>query len=154
MAEDAFVSMLLEVAGGTIVDDSDVDAARAAALWILAYRTQQVLEIRTRLAPGKGWLTHARHQIGDLGHGLDILAAEGLLPAEFSALGRRALGSYAEAMDQAAGQFAALADGVTDDEIAEFGPHYAWEMRIRSATMNRAADQARAFRRSDRLAVP
>jgi hypothetical protein len=179
MAEDALVGMLLEVAGGTVVDDRDVELARAAArwatehagwklhlrnsfffevdalsFWILVNRIEQVLEIRTRLEPGKGWLIHARHRIGDVGHGLDVLAAEGLLPAQFSTLGRRALADYADAMDETAGNLGALADEVTEAEIAEHGDHYPWEMRIRAATMNRAADQARAFARRELAVTP
>lgn len=174
MAEDALVQMLLEAAGGSVTDDRDVALARAAArwateqagwklhlfnsfffevealsFWILLNRTEQVLEIRTRLAPGKGWLVHARHRIDNLGQGLDVLAAEGLLPDHFAPIGRRALERYAAAMDRAASELAAQADAVTAAEIAEYGDHYSWELLIRAATMNRAADQARAFRRDD-----
>ncbi len=108
-----------------------------------------MLEIRTRLAPGRGWLTHARHRIAHVGQGLDVLAAEDLLPARFSTLGRRALDDYAEALDRAAGEFWRLAQQATSAEIAEFGDYYPQEMRIRAATMNRAADQARAFPRGE-----
>ncbi len=171
MAEDTLVAMLLEVAGGTVADERDIELARAAArwatehagwklhlhnsfffeveavgFWILANRSQQVLEIRTRLAGGRGWLTHARHCIAHLGQGLDILAAEGLLPPRFSTLGQRALDDYAEALDRGASTIAGMAE--EDGE----GEHYRWEMLIRAATMNRAADQARAFPRAE-LAV-
>lgn len=176
MAEDLLVQMLLEVGGGAVADERDVDLARAAAawatahgwqlhlhnsfffevdalaFWILANRVEQVLEIRTRLAPGKGWLVHARHRIAHLGHGLDVLAAEELLPPQFSPLGRRALFGFAEALDRAATEVGRLADEVSDAELAEYGNHYPWEMRIRAAVMNRAADQARAFPRAE-LAV-
>lgn len=177
MAEDTFVSMLLEVAGGQVADERDIELARAAArwatehagwklhlhnsfffevetlqFWILVIRSSQLLEIRTRLAPGRGWLTHAQHRIAHIGHGLDVLAAEGLLPARFSTLGRRALDDYAEAMDRVASEFWRRGQEATADEIAEFGEYYPQEMRTRSATMNRAADQARAFPRAE-LAV-
>lgn len=177
MAEDTLVGMLLEVAGGQVDDERDIELARAAArwatehagwklhlhnsffveyetlsFWILAVSSTQVLEIRTRLAAGRGWLTHARHEIAHVGHGLDVLAAEGLLPARFCTLGRRALDDYAEAMDRAASEFWRRAQEVTPDEIAEYGEVYPHEMRVRAATMNRAADQARAFPRAE-LAV-
>jgi hypothetical protein len=172
MAEDALVAMLLEVAGGQVAGERDVKLARAAArwateyagwklhlynsfffeveavgFWILANRSEQVLEIRTRLAGGRGWLTHARHRIAHLGQGLDVLAAEGLLPARFSTLGQRALDDYADALDRGASTLAGMAE-----EDAGEGEHYRWEMLIRAATMNRAADQARAFPRAE-LAV-
>jgi hypothetical protein len=177
MAEDTLVRMLLEVAGGEVADQRDVALARAAArwaikqggwqlhldnsfffevetlsFWILAIRPEQLLEIRTRLAPGKGWLSHARHRIAHLGQGLDVLATEGMIPAEFSTLGYRALESYAEAMDRAAGEFGRRAQQATPQELAEYGEYYPQEMLIRSATMSRAAEQARAFPRG-RLAV-
>jgi hypothetical protein len=170
MAEDALVRMLLDVAGGNVGLQRDVALARAAArwavqhggwqlhlnngfflevqtlsFWILANRSEKVLEIRARLAPGKGWLTHARHRIAHLGQGLDVLAAEGLLPAEYSTLGYQALEHYADAMDRAAGEFSRRAQEATTEELAEFGAGYSQEMRIRSATMGQAADQARAF---------
>lgn len=176
-AEDTLVQMLLEVAGGQVADERDVPLARAAArwasrhagwqlhlhnsfffevqslsFWILANRVDQVLEIRTRLEPGKGWLVHARHRIAHLGHGLNVLAGEELLPARFSPLGRQALDDWAESMDRAANEFWRLADEATDEQTREYGEHYPWEMRIRSAVMNRAAAQARAFPRSE-LAV-
>jgi len=170
MAEDTFVQMLLEVAGGQVADERDVGLARAAArwaverghwqahlsngfffeietltFWILVNRVEQVLEIRTRLAAGKGWLVHARHRIAHVGQGLDVLATEGLLPPRFSALGRQALDDYAEAMDRAAAEMASGRgfSGSAEDR---------WEMQIRAVTMNRAADQARAFPRAE-LAV-
>jgi hypothetical protein len=93
-----------------------------------------------------------RHRIAHVGHGLDVLAAEDLLPARFSTIGRKALDDYAEALDRAATRFWERATNASRCELAEFGDHYPWEMRIRSATMNRAADQARAFPRAE-LAV-
>jgi hypothetical protein len=172
MAEDALVQMLLDVAGGTVADERDVVLARAAARWasthagwrlhlcnsffvevetlswwILAVRAEQLLEIRVRLGPGLGWHTHAQHHIAHLGHGLDVLAAEELLPARFSTLGRLALEDFAESLDRGATAMCRRpAPGDEDPDI------FAWEMKIRAAVMNRAADQARAFPRSE-LAV-
>lgn len=174
MTEDTLVQMLLEVAGGAVTDERDIVLARSAARWahrhgwklhlhnsffielqalswwILAVRAEQLLEIRVRLEPGQGWLTHSRHQIADLGHGLNVLAAERLIPARFCTLGREALEDYAEAIDRGAAEMAGLAD--LPGAAAAEGDHYGWEMRIRAATLNQAADQARAFPRSE-LAV-
>jgi hypothetical protein len=171
--EDALVQMLLEVAGGAVEDERDIVLARAAAawaarntgwqmhlhnsfffevqtlsFWILANRGEQALEIRTRLAPGHGWLVHARHRIAHVGHGLDVLASEGLLPGRFSTLGRQALEDYAEALDRGAArifQEANRVDGGQDD-AAQAG------MRIRCLVMHQVAEQARAFPRTE-LAV-
>jgi hypothetical protein len=119
MTEDVLVQMLLELGGGIVRDERDVELARAAGrwaaasgswvlhlsngfffeietltFWIRANRREQVLEIQVKLAAG-GWQIHARHQIAHLGHGLDVLAAEDLLPPRFSTLGRRALDAHA-----------------------------------------------------------
>lgn len=177
MAEDTLVRMLLEVAGGAVADERDVELTRAAArwahdvagwrlhlhngfvferngmcFWVLANRPDQVLEIRISSDMRFRWTTHARHRIAHLGHGLDVLAAEDLLPARFSTIGRKALDDYAEALDRAASRLAAMGDEAGPAELAEYGEHYPWEMRLRAAVMNRAADQARAFPRAE-LAV-
>lgn len=120
MTEDLLVQMLLELGGGIVRDERDVELARAAGrwavesggwvlhlnngfffeiqaltFWILANPREQVLEIQVRLGPGHGWQVHARHRVAHLGHGLDLLAAEELLPPRFSTLGRRALDAHA-----------------------------------------------------------
>lgn len=171
MAEDALVQMLLETAGGAVDDERDVDLARAAArwaqevagwqlhlfnsfvfereglcFWILGHRTERMLEIRARVAVDGPYRTHVRHRIAHLGHGLDVLAGEGLIPARFCTLGRRSLEDHAEALDRAANEMWRLAHlpGIDEDEC--------WELKIRSATLNMAADRARAFPRGE-LAV-
>jgi hypothetical protein len=175
MAEDALVQMLLEVAGGAVADERDVELARAAArwaqkvagwqlhlhnsfvvereglcFWILGNRAEQVLEIRARITADGPYRTHVRHRIAHLGHGLDVLAGEDLIPARFCTLGRRALDDHAEALDRAADELWRLAHlpGVNEGE----GEWYDWELKIRSATLNMAADRARAFPRGE-LAV-
>jgi len=178
MAEDAFVRMLLESAGGNVVDERDVVLARAAAAWALRHGwrpylgdhqgfvgghnglefwvddapTRDALMILARVQPGTGWKAHGRYPIAHLGHALDVLAAEGLIPARFSTIGQRALEDYAEALDRSASVLGLLAQEVGPAEVAEYGEHYAWELKVRAAVMNRAADQARAFPRAE-LAV-
>lgn len=178
MAEDAFVRMLLEAADGTVADERDIELARAAGRWALSHGwrpyigegqgfvcghnglefwvddapSRDALVLMVRIEPGRGWKTHARYPVDHVGHALDLLAAEGLLPARFSTIGRRALDDYAEALDRAATHFWMMAETATAAELAEYGEHYPHEMRVRSATMNRAADQARAFPRAE-LAV-
>lgn len=128
MAEDTLVQMLLEAADGAVADDRDVELARAAARWAtevagwqlhlhngfvfdrdaLAYWvrhnvTEQVLEIRVRIDGVRPtYRTHARHHIAHLGHGLDVLASEHMIPARFCTLGRRALEDHAEVLERAA----------------------------------------------------
>jgi hypothetical protein len=178
MAEDAFVQMLLEAAGGNVADERDVTLARAAGAW--AHRngwrpylgahqgficghsglefwvddvpTRDALLVMVRIHPGKSWRSHARYPIAHLGHALDVLAAEGLIPPRFSTIGRRALEDFAEALDRSASKMWQMADQASPAEIEEYGEHYPWDLRIRSAVMNRAADQARAFPRGE-LAV-
>lgn len=178
MAEDAFVRMLLEAAGGNVADERDVVLARAAGAW--AHRhgwrsylgegqgmicghsglefwiddapSRDALMVMVRIAPGTGWRKHARYPVAHLGHGLDVLAAEGLIPARFSTIGRRALEDFAEALDRGASALDQLGATATAAEVAEYGEHYPQEMRVRAAVMNRAADQARAFPRAE-LAV-
>jgi len=170
MLEKVLVEMLRDAGGGEVLDPADEDLARAAArwaeqagwqlhlhnsfffevqallsVWILLVRSTQTLEIRVRLSDQPGWETHARHRIAHLGHGLEVLVAEGLIPARYSPVGHRALAEFATAIDRVAGQFGRLADETTPAEIEEFGKHYPWEMRIRSATLHQVADQARAF---------
>lgn len=136
MAEDLLVQMLLDVAGAAVTDDRDIKLARAAArwaeqvagwrphlhnsfafqrhglgFWVLGDRTEQILEIRVRLADDLPYRTHARHRIAHLGHGLDVLAGEDLIPARFCTLGRRALEDHAEVLDRAAIQLATGANG-------------------------------------------
>lgn len=132
MSEDAFVRMLLEAADGVVTDERDVDLARAAATWALqpasrggggwrsylddgfliarsglqywvsaaAYRGRLIVMVR--LEPGTCWRQHGQWQIADLGHALNVLANERLLPARFCTLGREALEDHAEALDRAA----------------------------------------------------
>jgi hypothetical protein len=178
MAEDAFVQMLLEAAAGNVADERDVELARAAGAW--AHRhgwrpylgashgfvcghgglefwvddvpTRDALLVMVRIQPGSGWRSHARYPIAHLGHALDMLATEGLIPPRFSTIGRRALEDFGEALDRSAGKLWEMAEQATLAEIAEYGEHYPWDLRIRSAVMNRAADQARAFPRGE-LAV-
>lgn len=127
MAEDALVQMLLEMAGGVVADDRDIELARSAArwatevagwqlrlhnsfvferegmhFWVFGNRVEQILEIRVRLVEGGAYRAHVRHRIAHLGHGLDVLAGEDLIPARFCTLGRRALEDHAEALDRAA----------------------------------------------------
>jgi hypothetical protein len=176
MAENGFVQTLLEAAAGNVADERDVELARAASAW--AYRNgwrahlgagfvcdcnnlqfrvdsdveRDALTVMVRLRPGPGWKLHARYPIAHLGHALDVLAAEGLIPARFSTIGRRALEDHAEALDRGAAELAMMAELVGPAEIAEFGEHYAGELLVRAAVMNRAADQARSFPRGE-LAV-
>lgn len=178
MAEDAFVRMLLVAAGGYVTDERDVELARAAGawagrngwrpylgdcqgftcgrgsleFWIDGVNAPDALLILARLQPGTGWKIHSRYPVANLGHALDVLAAEQLLPARFSTIGRRTLEDFGEALDRGASKLWEMAEQTTPVEIAEYGEHYPWDLRIRSVTMNRAADQARAFPRSE-LAV-
>lgn len=172
MAEDEMVAMLLEAADGVIHDERDIAQARLAARWVREVAGWRVLpscgfiherngmqfwvltdqahgpmlQVRARAAGAELWRTHATHRIAHLGHGLDVLAAEELIPAYLSTLGRRALEDYAEAMDRSASTFWEMAENSAG--IIE-GENYRWEMKIRSAVMHRAADQARAFPRSE-----
>lgn len=169
MIESGFVQMLLDVAGGVVEDPRDLELARSAARWVrhagwqphlhnsfvvpgenlqrwvLMVRPVRELQIRVRIG-NSDWYPHITRTIAHVGHGLDVLADEGLLPARLCPIGRRALDDYAEALDRAASAFWRMAEEATEAELAEYGKHYPWEMRLRSATMNRAADQARAFR--------
>lgn len=165
------VAMLLEAAAGVIADERDILQARVAARWtrqVAGWRlhldrgfvfdrngmqfwvhTDRIygpgLEIQVRAAGANRWQTHATHRIAHLGHGLDVLAAEDLIPAYLSTLARRALEDYAETLDRSARRLAERAD----TESAQADPR---EMRIRAATLNQAAAQARAFPRAE-LAV-
>ncbi len=179
MAEDAFVQMLLKAAGGHVDDERDMDLAQAAALWasqpqhgwrpylqgfirghnglefwVDGMVAPEALLILVRLQPGTGWKVHGRYPVAHLGHALDVLAAEGLIPAQFCTIGRRALGNYAEALDRAAGVLSAIGRAATSQEIADYGEFYPREMEIRAAAMNRAADQARAFPRAELAVLP
>lgn len=180
MAEDAFVRMLLEAAGGNVADERDVELARAAGAWAYDHGwrpylgehqgfvcghnglefwvddvpSRDALMVMARIQPGAGWKAHARYPVAHLGHALDVLAAEGLIPARFSTIGRRALDDYAEALDRAARTFWLMAEGAGAKEIVEYGKYYPQEMRVRSATLNRAADQARAFPRGELAVTP
>jgi len=176
VTEETLVGMLLDVAGGEVADERDVQLARYAArwaaghgwklhlhnsfffeietlsFWILAARSSQTLEIRVRLGDGRGWQTHARHRVAHVGHGLAILVDEGLLPACFSPIGRQALEDF-DALDRGASPLWRHAATAGPQELAEYGAHYPWEMRIRSAVMGSAADQARAFPRGQLAAM-
>jgi hypothetical protein len=156
MSEDAFVRMLLEAAGGNVVDERDVELARAAARWALKPKnnwrryldgficghdglefwvqhtpSRDALTVMVRLTPGTGWNQHGRYPVAHLGHALDLLAAEGLLPARFSTIGRRALEDHAEAMSRAARQ---LIQGDSPDG-----------QTVWAAALSDAADSARRF---------
>jgi hypothetical protein len=179
MVENSFVQMLRDVASGEVADVRDLGLAVAAGEWALAgnhprwqadpviagylipgngierwvgvNEIEQELEVRVRI-DGSRWQQHATHRIAHVGHALDVLAAEELIPARFSTLGRRALEDQAESLDRAAARLSSMADDAYADE-SEIAPLYGWELRIRSATLSMAADRARAFPRGE-LAVP
>lgn len=114
-AEEDFVRMLLEAAGGNVADQRDVELARAAGNWALRNGWSQyiangegficdreglqfwindtaardALMIMVRISPGTGWQVHGRYPVAHVGHALDLLAAEELLPPQFSAIARR-----------------------------------------------------------------
>lgn len=157
MSEDGFVRMLLEAAGGNVADERDVELARAASTWALSHGwrpylgdsqgyvrrraslewwvddapTRDALMIHVRLQPGTGWKRHGRYPVAHLGHALDLLAVEQLIPARFSTLGRQALEDHAEALQRAARQL------VTGD-----GPD---GQTVWAAALAEAAESARRF---------
>jgi hypothetical protein len=139
MAEDTLVQMLLEVADGNVVDDRDIDLARAAArwaheygkwlpylnnsfifqrngmhFWVVAKRSEQVLEVRASAGRRHRWTVHARHRIAHLGHGLNVLVTEELLPERYSPIGRRALEDHAEVLWRAAKRTSTAGAEMTD----------------------------------------
>jgi hypothetical protein len=170
MAEDTMVRMLMEVAGGNVVDDRDIALARAAGRWahaiagwqpypdggfvfdrgFLSYWVAgtdgagQYLEIR--VGPGGGnWHTHLATRIDHVGHALNILAAEDLIPARFSTLGRQALDDYATASERSAQVMIEMADDFDREDLASAETIEPWELRIRADTLLHAAAQMRAF---------
>lgn len=140
MAEDAFVRMLLEAADGTVADERDIELARAAGRWALSHGwrpylgdgqgfvcghnglefwvddapSRDALVVMVRISPGRGWRAHARYPVDHVGHALDLLAAEGLLPARFSTIGRRALADHAEVLWRAAKRVLDIDDAMFD----------------------------------------
>jgi hypothetical protein len=173
MTEDSVFQMLMEVAAGTVADERDVELAQAAAAWaarndhwqphlhnaftftrngmrflVTAYGAGQVLEIKVR-AEGSpmGWQMHTRSRIAHLGHALNVLATEDLIPARFSTLGRSALDDYSEVCERSARRLWEMAHEPGAGE-GEEGPGYPWELRLRAATLNMAADRAKAFSRA------
>lgn len=128
MAEDAFVRMLLVAAGGHVTDERDVELARAAGAWAYEHgwrpylgdcqgfvcgrnglefwvdgaSAPDALLILVRLQPGTGWKIHCRYPVANLGHALNVLVAEELLPDRFSTIGRRALEDHAAALERSA----------------------------------------------------
>ncbi len=178
MVEEVLVQMLLEAGGGEVLDGQDLDLARAAAawavqdagwqlhlnnsffvevqalsFWILLVRATQTLDIRVRLSDQPGWQTHSRHHVAHLGHALEVLVAEGMLPARFAPAGRRALEDYATALDRASARLHQLADQAADPDAVRYGRHQPQEMRIRAGALAEAAEQARGFLRPDLTAV-
>jgi hypothetical protein len=161
MSEDAMVRLLLEVSGGCVLDDRDTALAQAAARWAhgfgrwrpydgngfiyerdgMTYRIMagaaQMLEIRVCIG-GRHWVTHLQARIEHLGHGLDLLATEGLLPARFSTLGRRALEDYAQACDRSSKIIAEMSE-----ELQQGGLR--GELQVKAETLALAAEQARSF---------
>lgn len=116
MAEDSFVQMLLQAAQGSIEDERDVQLARDAGRWavteggwklhlhngffvpgttlqrwVLVNRPDNLLTIRVRAAGRKNWVLHDERVVADLGHGLDLLAGEYLIPGRLCPIGRSAV---------------------------------------------------------------
>lgn len=162
MAEDSFVQMLLEAAAGEVTDERDIGLARVAGRWaltaggwqlhlhngfyvpgegmdrwVLVNRPDQRLEVRVRIA-GADWRPHVSHTIAHVGHALDVLAAEDLLPARFSTLGRRALEGHAEVLERAAGRVREAARG-EDNTLAYAG------LVARAVGLCEAAESARRY---------
>lgn len=158
------VQMLMEVSGGNVLDDRDIALARAAGrwahscagwrphlhnsfvfqngaglhFWVLAVGGQ-TLEVR--VGPGQGiWHTHLEVRVDDVGHALNLLAAEGLIPARFSTLGRGVLEDFAESLERSGTVMAELADDFDADQACE-----PWELRIHAEVLQIVAEQARGF---------
>lgn len=168
MAEDLMIQTLMQVAGGNVIDQRDIELARAAARWAHASAgwlphpnggftfereflhywilgtdgAGQHLEIR--VGPGGGnWHTHLQARIDHVGHALDVLAAEDLIPARFCTLGRRALEDFAAASERSARVMADMADDFDADISGD--PIEPWELRLRADMLLQAAAQMRAF---------
>lgn len=168
MSENGFVQMLLEAAGGSIADQRDMELACAGAQWALshgwrpylgAYQgyvggnrglefwvndtpTRDALMVMVRVAPGTAWKVHARYPVAHLGHALDILAAEELIPARFSTIGRRALEGHAEALEGAADT---LGDVVRRAYCADRNRDAELVGEARIASLLEAAESARRY---------
>lgn len=157
MSEDGFVRMLLEAAGGEVTDERDLQLARNAAHWALNHGWQpspygddqgficnrgglqfwvddtssrDALMVMVRLDSSADWRTHGRYPIAHLGHALDVLTAEGLLPAWFSTISRSALEGHAEVLWRAAKRVLAQDESLADwacglAEAAESAKRYA-----------------------------
>jgi hypothetical protein len=164
MVENSFVQMVSDVAGGEVADVRDIALAVAAGQWALDGDTPRWQESGAGgwVIPGNGmdhWVTmddefqelvvrvsingsewdiHVSHKIAHIGHALDVLAAEDLIPARFSTLGRRALEDHAEALDRAAAKIWAVARP-GGGEPAHDG------LMSRVLGLNQAADSARRF---------
>ena len=171
MAEEAMARMLLDVAGDRVEDKRDLDLARAAArwattqghwqphlhngfffersgvcFWLLTIGSQH-LELRMRLQAQAPWIQHFSRPVAHLGHALDVLASEGLIPARYSPLTRRVLEDLAAAHECSAQVLAELA-GEDDCGVAD-----AWRYQVQADTLRNAAESARRFATVPMVAV-
>lgn len=178
MIEDRFVQMLLEAAAGSVADERDLELARAAASWALTHNWQPVpgtfSAVEGFLIPGEGmdrwianrgteprlviqvrldggeWCQHVSWPVDSLGHALDLLAAEQLIPARFSTIGRRAVLDHATVLDRAGdilGDLAREGFYATRDRETEL------IMEGRISGLHEAALSARRFAHSELAAL-
>lgn len=154
------VRMLMEVAAGNVLDDRDIVLARAAArwahtsggwrphlhnsfvfernglhYWVLA---DQALSLEIRVGQPGIWHPHLRARIDHVGHALNVLAAEELIPARFSTLARAALDDFAEALQRSG---AVILETGADLESAD-EPRW---LQVQAETLQIVVDQARRF---------
>lgn len=163
MAEDAMVQLLMDISSCTVEDEHDIVLARAAGRWahaVAGWRPYQHsgfvfeksglhfwvlganLKLQVRVSPDnkRSWHTHLECRIDHVGHALNVLGAEELLPARFSPMGRRALEDYATCLDRSAAVMRKVADDPDCAPTVE-----PWELRIKAEALEAAGDQARAF---------